>query len=181
MSEELTLSPSDYLEAIVGVLETKFNGKVASVTTEIPVEEGAIKTPALVVEIGSVGDGIDGGDDRIPLDFTVNIFCILGYSTHSPENNIHIEREIVNMACAVKAKIRHERWGFGSAASIIRSINAEPIESVKASNCLKGYEKWLVSFDQTFYASDDMWATTGSEITTVYSNNNDNTELLVEP
>lgn len=118
-----------------------------------------IKTPAIILELESFSDGDDMGDDRTPLACQITANCILGRST--PDLQIQTS----NFAAQLLAKVRKNKWGLARGAGFPGGLTAGPGKFDPEKN---GYESWFVSWDQTFYLGDSVWAPSGIVPSTVY-------------
>ena len=118
-----------------------------------------IKTPAIILEVESFSPGDDVGDGRTPLDCQITANCILGRST--PDLQIQTS----NFAAQFLSNARNNKWGLARDASFPSSFTAGPGKFDPEKN---GYESWFVSWDQTFYLGDSVWAPSGIVPSTVY-------------
>ncbi|EGW22161.1 hypothetical protein [Methylobacter tundripaludum] len=118
-----------------------------------------IKTPAIILELESFIPGDDIGDGRTPLDCQITANCILGRSTP----NLQIQTS--NFAAQFLANARNNKWGLAHDASFPSGFTAGPGKFDPEKN---GYESWFVTWGQTFYLGNDVWAPTGITPTEVW-------------
>ena len=118
-----------------------------------------IKTPAIILEMESADEGDDAGDDRDPLNCHISAYCILGQQTTD------LQIQVRNFSAQLFALVRKNKWSLGRAASFPASITLGPGKFDPEKN---GYESWFVSWEQTIYLGDDIWAPSGIVPTTVY-------------
>lgn len=158
------LTVSGFHAAIKAAIATHFGVNVNTVEWYEPGEEAngqpkPIKTPAIILEMESADEGDDVGDDRTPLSCHITAYCILGRST--PDLQIQVR----TFAAQLLALARKNKWGLAKNASFPGSFTLGDGKFDPEKN---GYESWFVTWDQTFYLGDSVWAPSGIVPSTVY-------------
>ena len=118
----------------------------------------SMNTPAALLELETVEEGEDDGSGRIPLRCTWTIHCILSHRTPK------VEREVRDFATQVFGIVRRNRWGLPTEYPEV--LQCGPGEFQPGQ---EGYESWYVTWEQPFFAGEDVWTGDGIQPDTVYS------------
>ncbi len=144
---------------ILAKIRERFPGMV--VDSYEPNDDLSKLAPACLLELEEFSSGNNVGDNRYPARCRFSIHCILGYE----ENNRALSiREFAGSITQLVQK--HGVWVKGSLVSGAENIEAYP-GNFKKDTC-KGYDSWVVSWEQTIYLGESMWATEGSTPQDVY-------------
>lgn len=133
---------------IVETLRIAMGNKLETVSAYVPDQERLIDTPALMVELETIEDGDDRGDERIPMVCRFAAHCILSRLTPN------VDLAIRDFAAQVLAIVRHNRWGIDTDVCHPKQLEALPGQFKPGAD---GYESWVVTWDQTFYLGLSVW------------------------
>lgn len=141
-------------DAMVAVLSAAYRDKVNTVAAYDPFpdlddqERQPLTTPAILLELQSIGEGEADGTDRQALRLDLTAHCILSLRTEQ------VQLELREMATDVLNRIRHERWGLAGAVQQPTALAAQAGEFAPG---LAGYDSWQVTWEQTIYVGPGMW------------------------
>ncbi len=107
-----------------------------------------VKTPALLLDIESLGMGDDCGDGRLGIDCDIALHCLLSVQTPN------VDVEIRAFAAAVMQAVYYNRWGLAADLTTPDNLAAMPSEIVKPKG---GFEAWSVIWSQTLYPGEGIW------------------------
>jgi hypothetical protein len=112
-------------------------------------DSGDIETPAILIdmEFGDIGE--DVGDGRDPVRCRMTAHCVL--SVETPQ----VEIEVREFAVAVARRVRRNKFGMGALVDFPEGVEVGPGEFRPGK---KGFDSWCVSWEQTVYLGDDVWA-----------------------
>lgn len=145
---------STYLAAVKQKLIERYQPEegtklVDTVDYLFPVDEDKrLDTPALLIEVESLDEGIDAGDETAPFVVRVALHCVL---SHETEN---YQIEIINFAADVAKYVRNQRWGLTGVGKPV-AINSAP---ALFNPGREGDVAWTVSFEQSRDYGDSAWA-----------------------
>ncbi len=140
----------DYIDAVKAAIESKFSSApnvVRTVSHLLETDGTKVDTPAVLIDVEDIADGVDAGDERLPVTFTISLYCVLGGQTPSPEI------EIREFALAVMQLAMRNRWGL-TGISAPRRLHASPAAFAPVK---PGHHVWVVSFEQDLDVGDSVW------------------------
>jgi len=156
-------SISTYLDALKTKLTEVFAERVDTIDYLLVVDSNKkLDTPAILLEVESIDEGIDAGDEKTPLSLKVSAFCIL--SKETTHDACHAEVEIINFAAEVIATIRNQRWGLTGIGKPT-AITSQPALFNPGK---EGDEVWQVSWEQSMDVGTSIWAPSGTTPSTVF-------------
>ncbi len=121
-------------------------------------EEGAVKAPALALELAHVEPGErDPGTGQLEVTFRWVVYPLLHFKTRNAA------REVAALVCAVAKFVHGNR--FGLPVSAAKFIGGYP-EDFKPTK--DGYEEWRVEFEFGGLLGESVWDDAGVTPQTVY-------------
>lgn len=140
---------SGYYAALVAMLQTQFVGRVVTVGDYDELDDGKLKTPALLVDIESMQPGDDHGDEKLALNLSVTVHCILGIKT------AHVQRAVRDMAAEVMATLRWQKLDASGLVSAFPVIGESMPGTFRSGE--HGYESQQVRFTHAVYIGASVW------------------------
>lgn len=142
---------STYLDKVKAAITAHFGDLVDTVEHEAIATDSSrkINTPAILIGVSQIDEGIDPGTEETPIVLQVSLFCVL--SSETPKADV----EIMNFAAAVLAMVRNNRWAITSGIGKPQRVSAQP---ALFSPVKEGLPCWEVSFEQALDYGDSVWA-----------------------
>ena len=140
-----TKNISETLKAIQDFLTKKFRDRAKVDFYKPSMDEQTV--PAVLLDIELLNDGEDKGDERLPVECSMNAYCVM--SADIPEYLL----ASMDFAVETMKYVRQNNWNLTN-STMPKAIEAAPSDFVPG---LPGVECWVVTWQQTFYFGVDCW------------------------
>lgn len=155
----MTQTITEFVDAIITAASDRFSGRVETFGDYDEFEQGRINTPAILLDVEALTEGVDDGDDRIPVTCRISAFCMLSLTTPK------VKLETRQFAAEFMSLVRRNKFGLGRDVDHPENIEARP-GPFQSGN--QGYDSFEVSWDQTIFLGESVWDASGVPVTEIF-------------